>query len=155
MPLRFIPAGAGNRSSRLLIYPQPPVHPRGCGEQLPMACRMAFLIGSSPRVRGTVLNNLASFHPPRFIPAGAGNRALLSSPRLHRPVHPRGCGEQGIATLARSSRLGSSPRVRGTEQHIHVAGLGVRFIPAGAGNSPTARPAFGALPVHPRGCGEQ
>ena len=49
---------------------------------------------------------------------------------------------------------GSSPRVRGTHGGEQLAFLGLRFIPARAGNTRAARILPPARPVHPRACGE-
>ncbi len=52
-------------------------------------------------------------------------------------------------------RNGSSPRVRGTGHQWRVLIVGVRFIPACAGNRLVCgRPSYWP-PVHPRVCGEQ
>ena len=50
---------------------------------------------------------------------------------------------------------GSSPRVRGTGYFGLIALVGLRFIPACAGNSRAKKSAPFASPVHPRVCGEQ
>ena len=53
--LRFIPACAGNASGTHARMKLPSVHPRVCGERATIqAARYAFG-GSSPRVRGTLL----------------------------------------------------------------------------------------------------
>ena len=90
--------------------------------------------GSSPRVRGTDRRRKRSGREERFIPAGAGNgvRGLLR--RLHRTVHPRGCGERLSGTEGLHGYNGSSPRVRGTVMPGVGTAVGGRFIPAGAGN---------------------
>ena len=49
---------------------------------------------------------------------------------------------------------GSSPRVRGTHEYHGARRTGVRFIPAGAGNTFSELLHQKNLPVHPRGCGE-
>ena len=94
---RFIPAHAGNRSPSPLPGNGATVHPRACGEQL-------VVIGMGHSIS-------------RFIPAHAGNSdpaaAVLPSP----PVHPRACGEQGSDQMPPSIPIGSSPRMRGTDQH--------------------------------------
>ena len=95
---RFIPAGAGNRSAAGEGAPVRSVHPRGCGEQLPLSCGAGSQIGSSPRVRGTVIVVIGDCMTARFIPAGAGNRRPRRAARRGSPVHPRGCGEQGRPT---------------------------------------------------------
>ena len=132
---RFIPACAGNRSAAISRRDYRAVHPRVCGEQLRERAKPGPQIGSSPRVRGTVL--------PR------DTRGKIS------PVHPRVCGEQIGSHLHIYSDGGSSPRVRGTGiggQHSQCVR---RFIPACAGNRLSLASAFLAAAVHPRVCGEQ
>ena len=90
--------------------------------------------GSSPRVRGTLLNAGLWGWTFRFIPAGAGNTFWPKSLPLVIPVHPRGCGEHNGSSEDPSAICGSSPRVRGTRTD---------------GNPHAASRA-----VHPRGCGE-
>ena len=132
---RFIPASAGNSMGSAVLRLRNAVHPRECGEQEPTTSHGPGVHGSSPRVRGTVLCDLAIAADVRFIPASAGNRSNASSSRSRRSVHPRECGEQ-VRGLAGLTRL-------------------MRFIPASAGNSLLV-PAFHVVrPVHPRECGEQ
>ncbi len=50
---------------------------------------------------------------------------------------------------------GSSPRVRGTPSAAAMIVPSARFIPACAGNAPTARTGTSARSVHPRVCGER
>src|SRR5690606_8825307 len=71
----------------------------------------------------------------RFIPAGAGNTGRTHSPSSRRPLHPRWRGEH--APLIREFVLidASSPLARGTPTAAQRAPGGVRFIPAGAGNT--------------------
>jgi hypothetical protein len=111
----------------------------------------------------------------RFIPAGAGNTraptrcggiSFGSSPRVRgirpwdqecsrcSPVHPRGCGEYLFAGSAASRSRGSSPRVRGIPRPPRARPGGLRFIPAGAGNTWRGSTERWSTPVHPRGCGE-
>ena len=72
--IRFIPARAGNTAAGLTA--------------------VLRRIGSSPRVRGTLLVRC---------------RSILSM-----PVHPRACGEHSPVLIGDRARAGSSPRVRGT-----------------------------------------
>ena len=51
---RFIPACAGNTARRAALAVTGTVHPRVCGEHSLRAHRMWRIIGSSPRVRGTL-----------------------------------------------------------------------------------------------------
>ena len=53
-PPRFIPARAGNSSTRPSSETAPTVHPRACGEQTSEDGDTEIEFGSSPRVRGTV-----------------------------------------------------------------------------------------------------
>ena len=65
------------------------------------------------------------------------------------------CGEQCTAADQQGKRLGSPPRVRGTEL-LHRIRQGVHGItPACAGNRPCGSPALPAPGDHPRVCGEQ
>ena len=91
--MRFIPAGAGNTGSAASPRRRRSVHPRGRGEHTPYRLRVKVHIGSSPRARGTLMQNIIKKNIIRFIPAGAGN-TLAACPMARSPaVHPRGCGE--------------------------------------------------------------
>ena len=155
---RFIPAGAGNTSSIKFAPAEIAVHPRGRGEhRLSISVSLAlavhprgrgehpdgfgvavFKIGSSPRARGTPTLGDQGRDCWRFIPAGAGNTFLHFPVWPMWPVHPRGRGEHERWRLHASARRGSSPRARGTLLISYDAVWGHRFIPAGAGNTPTA-----------------
>ena len=91
---RFIPAGAGNSFRCIFHRDHIPVHPRGCGEQITTNWRISRTLGSSPRVRGTVVSVQPDSRRARFIPAGAGNRPDECNSDSNGVVHPRGCGEQ-------------------------------------------------------------
>ena len=111
---RFIPACAGNRKNNSYVNLNKTVHPRVCGEQSTDYPPNPTPPGSSPRVRGTVLNKHFLMGQRRFIPACAGNRDALAQWHLHKAVHPRVCGEQRPPRIILFVTLGSSPRVRGT-----------------------------------------
>ena len=111
---RFIPACAGNSAPRSVLPRQPPVHPRVCGEQCSTVCFAASASGSSPRVRGTVVESSPSRGVGRFIPACAGNRKSKRTRCVSATVHPRVCGEQCPTSSTGQHTSGSSPRVRGT-----------------------------------------
>ena len=51
---RFIPAGAGNTAQGFQVYSLVSVHPRGCGEHFRVHHGQNQVLGSSPRVRGTL-----------------------------------------------------------------------------------------------------
>ena len=105
-------------------------------------------------MRGTPV----SYHPYSgghgIIPAYAGNTWYHQFSYLHGRDHPRVCGEHLPLTVFIHSRMGSSPRMRGTRgprrEPVHRRGI----IPAYAGNTRRARPADPAGRDHPRVCGE-
>ncbi len=155
MPLRFIPACAGNSFDLTNPTHWMPVHPRVRGEQI--AAMRAFVAsrGSSPRARGTVARGMRAREVHRFIPACAGNRISLTSPATPVTVHPRVRGEQYQCFGTRFAPIGSSPRARGTAAAQNCADHRARFIPACAGNRPTSASTRGSKAVHPRVRGEQ
>ena len=152
---RFIPAPAGNRQLQCYYSWAVPVHPRACGEQVNYQQPYAVMRGSSPRLRGTVMqaNRRALYR--RFIPAPAGNRNNAKPNAPPGAVHPRACGEQVSQLAARRLPGGSSPRLRGTGFITMTQLLNTRFIPAPAGNSAPVTNADRCISVHPRACGEQ
>ena len=91
---RFIPARAGNSFGVGSCFKQIPVHPRSCGEQLTLSLMHSRISGSSPLVRGTVVNQPDVRTRGRFIPARAGNRNKDWADDIIPSVHPRSCGEQ-------------------------------------------------------------
>ena len=74
--------------------------------------------------------------------------------RRQRRVHPRVCGEHLCQNRTDGVPSGSSPRVRGTLDDRSFDLRVRRFIPACAGNTPTAKPPRFRAAVHPRVCGE-
>ena len=129
-------------------------HPRVCGEH---GCKMAYMpgmMGSSPRVRGTLGRRAQRRRIRGIIPACAGNTLRAGVLRAHLRDHPRVCGEHpmGLRQLRRTE--GSSPRVRGTlaRRLLQQALRGI--IPACAGNTGAMPPSASSARDHPRVCGE-
>ena len=135
VPVRFIPACAGNRLCKVILCMLYPVHPRVCGEQPSTRLQAWSQYGSSPRVRGTVFKSANISQCMRFIPACAGNRLLCDTAYRSQSVHPRVCGEQRSSLNTLSAAIGSSPRVRGTDERPFFRSDSIWFIPACAGNS--------------------
>ena len=154
-PRRFIPACAGNAGSPAARAAGPPVHPRVCGERRRGNGAADHRTGSSPRVRGTPVRGAGEIEGGRFIPACAGNASSAGSTRPDRPVHPRVCGERDADPPEHVYNGGSSPRVRGTLDDGVTFRLGVRFIPACAGNAVLRMIKAAISQVHPRVCGER
>ena len=90
---RFIPAGAGNTPSPDQIQAYCPVHPRRRGEHVLKFCVSLLCGGSSPQARGTPNAVLTAVIALRFIPAGAGNTAVITALTSWASVHPRRRGE--------------------------------------------------------------
>ena len=151
---RFIPAGAGNTPWPAATSASLAVHPRGRGEHQVCIAWTDTTGGSSPRARGTRRSRGRWRRRRRFIPAGAGNTLRDELAELRRTVHPRGRGEHVVTASAVLAATGSSPRARGTPVHHRRGARGLRFIPAGAGNTPSTCRAQPSNTVHPRGRGE-
>ena len=117
--------------------------------------RSVAAVGSSPRVRGTVLPRALADNVDRFIPACAGNRPGGWPERNRCSVHPRVCGEQAEHSLSADCPDGSSPRVRGAAREVARRADVGRFIPACAGNRGVSAAGAVQVTVHPRVCGEQ
>ena len=90
----------------------------------------------------------------RFIPAYAGNSDSIEAYLEERSVHPRLRGELFILRTNSSITGGSSPLTRGTPPSRTVRSICLRFIPAYAGNSNSAKQQKELMAVHPRLRGE-
>ena len=125
-------------------------------------------------MRGTRVQLIEWAPQGGIIPADAGNTRHPLRGLRHGQDHPRGCGEHLIGQYGPIARLGSSPRMRGTQTsstrnwlayRIIPADAGKllsctlsircsRIIPADAGNTNCQQPGATGNPDHPRGCGE-
>ncbi len=99
---RFIPAPAGNATNSSRDIARAPVHPRACGERVPVPGAAVPVSGSSPRLRGTRLPCQSPQKRRRFIPAPAGNAKPRRRSYGSAPVHPRACGERSSQNRLRS-----------------------------------------------------
>ena len=89
----------------------------------------------------------------RIIPAHAGQTRCERCRRYGRADHPRACGANTSTEGNADSTYGSSPRMRGKQTLRDGQAIGVRIIPAHAGQTlayykPLQRPSD-----HPRACG--
>ena len=153
--IRFIPALAGNSRAVMCHSISPSVHPRACGEQISGRYLQLRFSGSSPRLRGTDVDDLVGLPLSRFIPALAGNSSVDWPECFPSAVHPRACGEQLLRHRGDFDEAGSSPRLRGTDPAGSEPVRQHRFIPALAGNRQDSVSGSLADAVHPRACGEQ
>ena len=112
---RFIPACAGNGSSRSGTGSARSVHPRVRGERQGTPEVVGTFGGSSPRARGTAMRKASMTDQERFIPACAGNGEVSLFPESGKAVHPRVRGERASRFSRSMLTNGSSPRARGTE----------------------------------------
>ncbi len=114
---RFIPAGAGNTSSNAPFTKSSTVYPRWRGEH--------------------AVNGFWSGADWRFIPAGAGNTPRPQQRGPQRSVYPRWRGEHIPPKPPFPLSPGLSPLARGTLAGPAIGVNFPRFIPAGAGNTPS------------------
>ena len=89
----IIPAYAGNTCPRPSWRPSNGDHPRVCGEHWINARRNVKIMGSSPRMRGTLADDGEPCFTPGIIPAYAGNTGSRSTMPPTFWDHPRVCGE--------------------------------------------------------------
>ena len=96
-------------------------------------------VGSSPRMRGTLVPAIASSGPAKIDGSSPRMRGTPDPHRLQ-PVqdtsdHPRACGELWSSDSLKLADTGSSPRMRGTRRRRSPPLSAARIIPAHAGNS--------------------
>ena len=150
----LIPARAGKTTIPLIATAPLWAHPRACGENGPEHRRMLTWLGSSPRVRGKLQQNMRTLALHRLIPARAGKTTPARPQPHHYQAHPRACGENHLPAGVRVPQLGSSPRVRGKLQGPVHGDVGRGLIPARAGKTQGFIPALAGNRAHPRACGE-
>ena len=110
--------------------------------------------GLSPLTRGTQAHGGTDNLANRFIPAGAGNTAISGRVQKRWPVYPRWRGEHHKRAVNMKKYPGLSPLARGTRSHRQSQHRVIRFIPAGAGNTPAEVCTCECLAVYPRWRGE-
>ena len=111
--------------------------------------------GSSPRMRGAVLDGRVLVCHARIISAHAGSSSVGGSGLCLCRDHPRACGEQEISRRLGRSRAGSSPRMRGADDSAVRERELTGIIPAHAGSRLRSQLAGRGGRDHPRACGEQ
>ena len=125
-----------------------------CGENYDDEIEYTPGWGSSPRVRGKLIDGHAYRFRVRLIPACAGKTVAIRHRRRLPRAHPRVCGENLSPSFFSRALLGSSPRVRGKlPQHpAHVLDSGL--IPACAGKTSSWARWSSSDWAYPRVCGE-
>ncbi len=112
----FIPACAGEPCSPGGTARSTWVHPRVCGGALAHHGVRNRVLGSSPRVRGSLDTTCVDGPCSGFIPACAGEPQPRSRNGTRWGVHPRVCGGAAVGKKKFKHPKGSSPRVRGSRR---------------------------------------
>ena len=89
----------------------------------------------------------------RIIPAHAGQTRCERCRRYGRADHPRACGANTSTEGNADSTYGSSPRMRGKQTLRDGQAIGVRIIPAHAGQTLAYYKPLQLPSDHPRACG--
>ena len=151
--VRIIPARAGPTMPSAGSTTVSEDHPRSCGANAQVTHYMAVTGGSSPLVRGQQGRAARCRLVERIIPARAGPTRSSRHGLTHLPDHPRSCGANRLLRIQPAASTGSSPLVRGQQNHEPRRHAEIWIIPARAG--PTRRWHSDADPEsdHPRSCG--
>ena len=94
---RIIPADAGSTAIRNVTFVHTQDHPRGCGEHIRKDLQTVSDRGSSPRMRGALLQSNKCVTGKGIIPADAGSTPTFSVACASSGDHPRGCGEHRLS----------------------------------------------------------
>ena len=86
-------------------------------------------------MRGKQINNFFDIIVLRITPADAGKTLAVQQHMTFAGDHPRGCGENSIATNPPPVSLGSPPRMRGKQAYRLIACTMDRITPADAGKT--------------------
>ena len=151
----LIPTYAGNTGHYTVRGGVHGAHPHVCGEHTGEV-RLSFAhLGSSPRMRGTlIIRQKRPILGGGLIPTYAGNTCMREShPRTSR-AHPHVCGEHPQPSPGRGLGGGSSPRMRGTQKFLTQNPAGRGLIPTYAGNTGQRIEWFSFTWAHPHVCGE-
>ena len=150
----IIPAHAGNTRGLRSLVSSARDHPRACGEHTGTRRRLLVGSGSSPRMRGTLIEPEYLASLDGIIPAHAGNTYDVRPIRRRLRDHPRACGEHAAMCVDIAACGGSSPRMRGTLRMFRRFDARIGIIPAHAGNTAWRCRSSTAARDHPRACGE-
>ena len=150
----IIPACAGSTKGAFGIQGRHWDHPRMCGEHSYKVLCCTVHWGSSPHVRGALLQRQRHRIRAGIIPACAGSTWSMAIGTAWDGDHPRMCGEHRISVNTVSSSAGSSPHVRGAQIVSDFHGLPTGIIPACAGSTFDMIEILRQIGDHPRMCGE-
>ena len=148
-------------------------HPRACGAHFGGYIKSFTVLGSSPRMRGSlqvlrlyqVLVGIIPAHAgltygrqydgqaAGIIPAHAGLTPTISRRATRTRDHPRACGAHKSASFLDTGVPGSSPRMRGSPDLLEKFQVALGIIPAHAGLTGDSIHVTKTLRDHPRACG--
>ena len=112
------------------------------------------MTGSSPRMRGALVDGILGVIWIRIIPADAGSTYGLRASKPIEKDHPRGCGEHKNWDGKSAPPDGSSLRMRGAPADYQQRPNCTGIIPADAGSTEYGNSPEAEAEDHPRGCGE-
>ena len=129
----IIPAHAGLTLRVCAIRTARKDHPRACGAHPKHGLIRRAILGSSPRMRGSLVRMCKYIGKIGIIPAHAGLTWESRTTNCSSRDHPRACGAHVLALADFESRWGSSPRMRGSQARTHAEHGAPGIIPAHAG----------------------
>ena len=150
----LIPARAGKTGSPCPAPSSTSAHPRAGGENNWNGVETAHVLGSSPRGRGKLIDQIPQVLVGRLIPARAGKTPPPAGADVSSRAHPRAGGENEAQALPDGTLYGSSPRGRGKRADRGGSERWRRLIPARAGKTQGRSGVPYRPTAHPRAGGE-
>ncbi len=133
--VRIIPAHAGQTARAGRARMRRSDHPRTCGANSASTRITSAKGGSSPHMRGKLLELGARVCVARIIPAHAGQTRHRHESRPRRADHPRTCGANCTMSKFGMPVRGSSPHMRDKHPTNPNRQRPCRIIPAHAGQT--------------------
>ena len=149
----IIPAHAGLTLGCHLLILLGRDHPRACGAHILDSSLARREMGSSPRMRGSLVILDIAATVWGIIPAHAGLTTSAAPMPDGSRDHPRACGAHRPLRPASVSMKGSSPRMRGSRDKKWYNAHRTGIIPAHAGLTSRNKGCINCSRDHPRACG--
>ena len=145
----------GTRGARPFRKPVKRDHPHAYGDKCNLLIDCTFLLGSSPRVWGQVLDESSPIVWLGIIPTRVGTRLNAIRNSASQKDHPNACGDKWYRDFKFPFARGSSPRVWGqataTEVSTNLSGI----IPTRVGTSDRNACRVCKRWDHPHACGDK